>query len=170
MPLDPRSRQLPRGNQIGAPIGFIHSNLAGRTDRIPMTVAADSHIIPADAVSGAGQGNSLAGAHIWASLLGMGPHGTALPPVHLGKGPPASPHAHHHYADGGTGVSKIIAAGGEIVVPPSTVRRIGMRAHSGGKFTKYDVMKAGHEMIDHMIGIFRKHTIEFLKNAPEPKK
>ena len=49
--------------------GFINSSVAGRTDRLPLALSAESHVVPADVVSAAGQGNSLAGAKILQAAL-----------------------------------------------------------------------------------------------------
>ena len=138
-----------------------------------MSVAADSHIIPADVVSGMGQGNSIAGAHILAAALRMGPYNTNLPSGARGSGPPRAPglSAMQSYAaGGGAEKSPILAAGGEMVVPPQTVLYWGRVAKRAGKFTRYDDMKAGHEAIDVMIANVRKHVIKWLKHAPAPKK
>src|SRR5581483_4165756 len=40
------------------PGGLIESDSAGRTDRVPLAVGTDAHVIPADVVSGLGQGNT----------------------------------------------------------------------------------------------------------------
>src|ERR1019366_4073347 len=42
-------------------IGPIHSAVAGRTDHIPLDVPSGSYVIPADIVSGLGEGNTMAG-------------------------------------------------------------------------------------------------------------
>src|SRR6185312_5832853 len=73
------------------PGGFISSAVAGRTDRLPLAVGTDSHVLPADVVSGLGQGNSMAGAHVLQAALGMGPYGTPLPKTVHGRGPPSPP-------------------------------------------------------------------------------
>lgn len=41
--------------------GPIHSSVAGRTDHLPLTVPSGSYVIPADIVSGMGEGNTIAG-------------------------------------------------------------------------------------------------------------
>ena len=54
--------------------------------------------------------------------------------------------------------SRILAAGGELVVDAPTVRRVG-----GGSYEK------GHKILDEMIKRVREHTIKFLRHAPKPK-
>lgn len=169
------------------PGGLINSSVAGRTDRLPLAVATDSHVIPADAVSAAGQGSTMAGARMWQEILGMGPYGikAATIPRGRGQGIPAAPHPigsqasafeNPSYARGGSashGTSKILAAGGEMIVPRETVYDNGLRAlrKEGAKNpTEAQALKRGHEVIDKTIGIFRKYALEFLKHAPPPKK
>jgi hypothetical protein len=81
--------------------GFIHSEVAGRTDRLPVVATADSFVVPADVVSGLGQGNSLAGAKILDQVLG--------PQRKMSSG----------------GEVPIIVAGGEYRVEPESVKRLG---------------------------------------------
>lgn len=154
--------------------GFLNSVTAGRTDRLPLAVAADSHVIPADVVSGLGQGNSLGGAAVLNAAFRMGPYSTALPGIRHGSGSPRPPAPFHqapmpssltaapstHLATGGkSDLAPILAAGGEFIVPKSKVAEIG-----GGD------LKLGHRLLDKMIAKVRAHTINFLKTAPPPKK
>src|SRR5216684_2772163 len=44
--------------------GPIHAAVAGRTDHLPLTVPNKAYVLPADIVSGMGQGNTLAGFRI----------------------------------------------------------------------------------------------------------
>lgn len=141
------------------PGGLINSAVAGRTDRLPLAVGTDAHVLPADVVSGVGQGNTMAGAHILQAALGIGPYGTPLPREVHGRGPPTPPRPLQSQAGGGNSQAKILAAGGEMIVPREVVERIG-----GG-----DVRK-GHKLLDRMIANIRKHNIEFLKHAPPPKR
>ena len=52
--------------------GLLHSAIPGRTDHIAANPAADSFVIPADVVSGLGEGNTLAGARVLTQALGHG--------------------------------------------------------------------------------------------------
>jgi hypothetical protein len=90
--------------------GPIKSQVKGRTDHIPLTVPAGSFVVPADVISGMGQGNSDAGHLELTKRFNLTP-GT------------------NTYARGG-GV-KILAAGGEHVIAPHDVRR-----HGGGDIDK----------------------------------
>jgi hypothetical protein len=140
--------------------GMIHSFVPGRTDKIAMGVHGGSYVLPADIVSSIGEGNSLAGAHALNRLFSSGPYGSAMPHI-------AAPHVAApklmaapkppRFAKGGT--TPIIAAGGEYLVDPETVQRIG-----GGD------MKRGHDTLDAFVKHIRSKTIKTLKKLPGPKK
>jgi len=55
------------------------ASVPGRTDRIPMRARTGSYVLPADVVSGMGQGNTQAGAQMWGKMIGhsIGPMGVA---------------------------------------------------------------------------------------------
>lgn len=121
--------------------GFLNSDTAGRTDRLPMKVAPGSFVFPADVVSGLGQGNSLAGAKILAEILGMNePEGFAR------GGMPKAP-------------VDIIAAGGEFIAPPHVVQKIGKGS-----------VNMGHKHLSEMVKRVRASTVSRLKKLPPPKK
>lgn len=82
--------------------GVFPSSVPGRTDKLPVTVAAGSYIVPADVVSALGEGNTLAGTEAIERQFGS----------HKPR-----------FATGG-GV-KIIAAGGEYAIPPEVVKKVG---------------------------------------------
>lgn len=127
--------------------GFIHSVIPGRTDKHSINVAAGSYVLPADHVSALGQNNSLAGA---AKIKNMfGPGGKFGPRLKMPK-----------FASGG-GVEPvpIIAAGGEHILPPEIVRRIG-----GGD------IKKGHDILDKWVLAVRKKHIKKLRTLSPPKK
>lgn len=123
--------------------GFINSDIPGRTDRIPTSVQSDSYIIPADVISGLGQGNSLSGARIMEEIISGG---------HRPK-----------FSNGGSSSAgskvPVIIAGGEFKVSPTQVLRLGNGS-----------MKRGHEILDGLIKNVRAHTIKQLKSLPPPRK
>jgi hypothetical protein len=127
--------------------GFIHSDVPGRTDRLPMAVPAGAHVIPADTLSGLGEGNSLAGKSIMENLLSMTKPN--VPKTGFAQGG-ATP-------DGGA--KEIIAAGGEMIVSPEQVRALGQGDQ-----------KRGHDYLDKIILAVRRHTAKQLKSLPGPKK
>src|SRR5215472_3615185 len=156
--------------EVDVPYGFLASGISGRTDRIPASVAADSFVIPAAEVSGLGQGNSLAGSRMWSLALGTGPYGTHLPQASRGPGPPS----HHPPSvpgevmraitgsrQGGREPHKasVLLAGGEMVVPPEVVNRLG-----GGD------MQKGHKMMREAVKRVRDYNIKRLAELPPPKK
>lgn len=120
--------------------GYIPGTTGGRTDNKPISVSDGSFVVPADVLSGLGEGNSHAG---WAGLS-----------THLGMNVPAK-------ADGGEVGQPvpIVAASGEAVIPPEKVSEIG-----GGD------MDRGHSILDALVMHVRKKTIKKLKSLPAPKK
>ena len=149
------------------PGGFIHSGVAGRTDALPLAVPADSHVIPADVVSGIGEGNSLNGARLLDQIFHAGPWGARA--VKSGPAERALP-----FARGGHGdrVTAILAAGGEYVVRPEAVVRYGgaARRRDPKRHGRKSDMSAGHDTIDDFILRARKHVIATTRKLPGPVK
>lgn len=121
-------------------VGALKSMVAGRTDHLPIDVPAESFVVPADVVSGLGEGNSENGHHILDRLFNL---------------PGASAPQAIHRKDGGA--VPIMAAGGEYVVPPEVVAKIG----SGD-------IKRGHSVLRAFVKHVRKETIKTLKALPNP--
>lgn len=142
---------------VKAHVGPIHSHVAGRTDHLPMHVKSGSYVIPADIISAMGEGNTVAGFKaansIFSQNLGIeaSPYEESLSPY--GAEMPKKA------AGGATSLVPIIAAGGEYVIGPEDVVRIG----------KGD-MESGHKVLDHFVKKMRKKTIKTLKSLPGPKK
>jgi hypothetical protein len=146
--------------------GMIHSSVPGRTDKLPMNVRSGAYVLPADIVSGLGQGNSLAGANGLNKMLRMGPYGSVGGSAPRAAAPKmaAMPRPQKMFADGGDvqtegGPVEIVAAGGEYVIPPEKVAEIG-----GGD------MARGHDILDAMVLKVRKKTIATNRKLPKPKK
>jgi hypothetical protein len=149
-PYGQSSSSLPYGagqmpyNRIKLHTGPIHSPVAGRTDHLPMHVPAGSYVIPADVVSGFGEGNTMAGFKALNRTFGR----------HGGK---------PHFAAGGAAEDgeavPIVAAGGEYVIHPHAIKIIG-----GGD------MKAGHAELDKFVVLGRNKIVKTMKNLPPPKK
>jgi hypothetical protein len=138
--------------------GPIHSNVAGRTDHLPMHVASGSYVIPADIISAMGEGNSMAGFKVAKDIFSQPMYGTkggsGMP--YGGSGLPYAPQK----AEGGeVGTVPIVAAGGEYVIPPEDVMHVG-----GGD------LDHGHKILDEFVKKFRAKTIKTLKKLPGPKK
>ena len=113
-------------------LGPIKSHVAGRTDHIRMSVPAGAYVIPADIVSGLGEGNSEAGHKLLATMF---------PDREAGKGKPV----------------EILAAGGEFVVSPADVARVG-----GGDLDE------GHDVLDAFVKQQRRSLVDTLKALPGP--
>ncbi len=167
--------------------GLIGGSGAGRTDRLPLSVPSGSHVIPSDAVSGAGQGSTQFGANALQAAMRTGPYGVALPKEVHGRGPPAAQHA-SMAGENPTGIEKsmmtglaqggeahhrtsILAASGEMVVSAEDVVAIGERGIRDGLGKRNESAEnVGHRLIDEMIARIRKFNIEWLKHAPPPKR
>lgn len=135
--------------------GFLSSPVPGRTDKLPITVSGGAYVLPADHVAALGQGNSLAGADIVNKMFKMGPYGTTLPSIKAG-----GKRGKSKFASGGShsNPTPIIAAGGEIVLPPDKI------AHRFGDLDR------GHKALDSWVVTTRKKHIKTLRGLKPPKK
>lgn len=114
--------------------GPLHSSVAGRTDHLPISVASGSYVLPADIVSAAGEGNTAAGYRIFNNVFGPQEVAPEAEPV------------------------EVIVAGGEYIISPETVLRIGG-----------DNLEQGHKNLDEFVTSFRANTIKTLKELPGPR-
>lgn len=113
----------------------------GRTDTLPIDVPEGAYVIPADIVSSLGEGDTEAG---YAALDKLFPESQRA----------------HRAGGGSTGPrAPIIAAGGEYVVHPTSVKRWG-----GGD------LKRGHGALDIFVKGQRRKTIKTLSKLPGPHK
>jgi hypothetical protein len=130
----------------GGPVtGLLKSPVAGRTDRLPIHVLEDSYVIPADVVSGWGQGNTDAGGKLLDNMFNK----------HLQLG------EQYRSTGGRTAVPRqipIVAAGGEYIVHPSAVSAVG-----GGDIRK------GHSILDKMVRSKRIRTAKHMQQLPGPR-
>jgi hypothetical protein len=183
------SRGRPGG--ITEPLGKIASTIPGRTDRIPASVGADSYVLPADVVSGIGEGNTDAGAALIHKMLFSGPYAVQDMRVHeaRGVGIPRAPDPYQAlrdervteqpeqpwFAAGGRSAKgkkpdgadrprlvPVILAGGEMVIPPQIVK-YHPRLGNGD-------MKQGHRILDAFVRHARAEHIKTLKKLPGPHK
>jgi hypothetical protein len=137
--------------------GPIHSAVAGRTDHLPMHVPSGSYVIPADIVSAAGEGNTMAGFKIMRLMFGGNPYQQGSEPYEQSGTPYNEPLPGK--AEGGVATVPIVAAGGEHVVSPEEVVNIG-----GGD------LETGHRVLDEFVKRMRKETVKTLQKLPGPKK
>lgn len=141
------------GGSVKQHTGAIHSSVSGRTDHLPMHVPSGSYVLPADIVSAAGEGNTMAGfAHAKRVFGGM-PRGGGDQPYNHEGGP------YGMKRGGAASGVPIVAAGGEYVVHPDAVREVG-----GGD------LDLGHKVLDEFVLRVRKELIKTLKKLPGPKK
>jgi len=149
--------------------GMIKSAIPGRTDKIPLNVPAGSYILPADIPSALGEGNTEAGGQILSKMFKMGVYGSGstggIKTAKMGRHgfdwmkTPRKP----HFAEGGEAEGEdhvpVIAAGGEMVVPPHVVQEVG-----------HGDISAGHRVLDQFVLSTRKRHIDTLKKLAPPKK
>lgn len=147
--------------------GPIMSAVPGRTDRHNMSVPSGSYVIPAESISHLGQSNTMAGMKIANNMFGSsGPYGAGIPKIGHGAGLPKPPRATGIPGDKGgargegTGTPvPVVTAGGEFVIDPAVVARIG-----GGD------IKHGHKVLDAWIMALRKDHIRTLRHLKPPAK
>lgn len=147
--------------------GPIHSAVAGRTDHLPMHVPEGAYVIPADIISGMGEGNSVAGFKIAKNLFTQPfynmrkatskslPYADGMP-----YGVPAvGRKSGGEVGDEGGKAIPIVAAGGEHVIHPKHVAAIGEGS-----------LEDGHRILDEFVKQYRQHLIATLKKLPGPQK
>lgn len=165
-PAPPRPRRPPEpppppafegGTTEKVHAGPIHSPVAGRTDHLPMHVASGSYVIPADIISAMGEGNTMAGFKVANSIFSAPFVGAGAP--YGSRGLPYGASAPHKATGGPTGTVPIVAAGGEYVISPEDVSRIGRGS-----------LDDGHRILDEFVKQMREKTVKTLKNLPGPKK
>lgn len=139
--------------------GLFHGPTAGRADKVPVSVPAKSYVIPADVVSGIGQGNTMAGSKVLDNMFGT-PYGVKGHGA-KGIGMPKPPHISKGLAAGGStghGFVPIMVSDGEYLVHPEAITRIG----------KGDI-DHGHKVLDYFVVKARKKIADKMKSLPGPK-
>lgn len=138
--------------------GPILSAVPGRTDAHKTHVPSGSYVIPADIVSGRGQGNTIAGTESLSKLFKLGPYGSA-PGKIKGDKPKFK-------AAGGAAESpnigqpvRVNLAGGEIVVPPENLME-----------TVHPDLNTAHDIMDKWVLMERKKLRKTLAKLPGPVK
>jgi len=149
--------------------GPINSVVPGRTDNHKMSVPGGAYVVNADTVSHIGQNNTNAGQAILSHMFGQsGPYGMGHNMgIKHGAGAPRPPAMGKIPADtGGSRGSNsvgqpvpVMTAGGEFVIHPDIVARVG-----GGD------LKRGHAVLDKWMTDMRKEHIRTLKKLPGPAK
>ena len=142
--------------------GPILSAVPGRTDNHEMKVPSGAYVVPAETVSHLGQSNTLAGMRVLNNLFGpTGKFGSASAlPIGRGSGVPQPPaDVGGARGQGTSGPVDVMTAGGEYVIAPDVVARIG-----GGN------LDHGHEILDKLIMKWRADHVRTLKNLKPPAK
>ena len=135
-------------------VGPIRSPVAGRTDHLPMHVHSGSYVIPADIISAMGEGNTEAGFKVANTIFTPMTDMAGMPGADAQLGLPGK-------AEGGSigPPVPIVAAGGEYVIHPKDVTRMG-----GGDIDR------GHKELDGFVKSYRAKTVQTLRKLPGPKK
>jgi hypothetical protein len=144
-PKDAASNRVAKGVNFDG--GLIKDQGFGRTDTIPLNLPSGSYVLPADVVSGLGQGNTDGGATALARLFAEWGFAVNGQP----KGGRPIPSVYHRVP--------IIAAGGEFVIHPEIVKYYG-----GGSIPK------GHKDLDEFVKSARAKTHKTLGSLPGPAK
>lgn len=127
--------------------GPLRSKIPGRTDRLPIHVYGGSYVLPADIVSGLGEGNTEAGFAVIEKMFG-GPH--------LASGGMAKYGLIGHYHEPPSLVP-VVVAGGEYILTPEQVAMAG-----GGDMDK------GHKALDKFVLEQRNMLKKKLAKLPGP--
>ena len=155
--------------QNDRPSGFLAGTTGGRTDAVHTAAPAGSYVLPADVIAGLGEGNSLAGAKVWDTILRSGPWGTPQLQGRSGHSIPQPPRPAAAQAKGGDvqggsegAPTPVALSHGEVVVFPEDVKMFAR--HFGGT----DDLKYGHRILDEFVMMERKRQIAKLKSLPPP--
>ncbi len=148
--------------------GPIISAVGGRTDHHSINVPSGSYVLPAAHVSAMGQGNTLNGMKILQGMFGPPmkmAHGAGPPRMHApGSLMPKTSGLGMSSSGGSRGDNTgrpvpIFAAGGEYVLGPEQVARVG----------RGDI-DLGHRILDHWVKKTHKKAAKTIANLPPPAK
>lgn len=149
--------------------GPILSDVPGRTDRHHINVPSASYVVPADVISGRGEGNTLAGMNFWQKAFHMGPFGSSAGTMSRGPGAPHAP----RFRDGGGASGKrigvptpVVVAGGELIIPAGNLMK-GLHSWLGYHPKNID---HAHELMDGLMISERKKLRKTLAKLPGPAK
>jgi hypothetical protein len=129
--------------------GPINAPIPGRTDRLPIHVYAGSYVIPADVVSGMGEGNTAAGNRAIDKMFAGGR-------VKRAQGGMAKYGLVGHYHEPRS-IVPVIVAGGEYILTPEEVEEVG-----DGDMDK------GHKQLDKFVIEQRNMLRKKLAKLPGP--
>jgi hypothetical protein len=174
--------------------GIIHMAVGGRTDHLPMNVLEGSYVLPADIVSGLGEGNTLAGGKILDQMFSgkQGPAGAAIPSFRSSPNFPAlankTPEDYMKYINQGRKAGQSMVGAQEKEQAQPNARGGTIASHNrrpvpiiaaGGEYVidPDDVMgygegdlDRGHEKLDQFVKFVRANTVKTLRKLPGPRK
>lgn len=151
-------QHLPGGHSTKIHVGPIHSPVAGRTDHLPAHVKNGSYVIPADIISGSGEGNTIAGFRIMRRVFGGVPYEQG-PMPYGGHGGPYGEPLPHKASGGSISGIPVVVAGGEHILSPTQVEMAG-----DGDMAK------GHEALDIFVKKMRAKIIKTMSKLPGPRR
>ena len=155
--------------------GPILSAVPGRTDAHKGKVASGSYVIPADIVSGRGQGNSLAGMGALGKMFKMGPYGSGAaggpkPGRSMPKGMPFAKPWKGQVGGAPTHTPgrlvPVNLSGGEMVIPPENVLETVRRITGDPNHT----IDSSHDVLDKWVVNERAKHRKTLGKLPGPVK
>lgn len=133
--------------------GPIKAAIPGRTDRLPVHVYSGSYVLPADIVSGLGEGNTEAGYEVIKRMFAPqrgATTGGRISLLHNKYGIRGPYHEEHT-------IVPVIVAGGEYILTPEEVEKVG-----NGDLDK------GHATLDAFVKSQRKSLRKKLAKLPGP--
>ncbi len=145
--------------------GLYNTSGAGRTDNIANIVPAGAYVMPADVVSGLGEGNTHAGAAVLDKMFHSAPMGIQSQHMSHGMGAPHAPapfNEKKQFSKGGSEPKHtdshvpIITAGGEFLIHPDAI------VH------KFGTLDRGHQVLDEFVKHVRKKTIKEMSKLKGP--
>ena len=140
--------------------GPINVKVPGRTDRLPIHVYSGSYVIPADIVSGLGEGNTLAGNEIIQRMFFH--NSSPIKKAAKSGGYMADKYGingYYHSNMHNRNLVPCIVAGGEYIIPPEIVEELG-----DGDIDK------GHAALDAFVKSTRRALTKKLRSLPPPAK
>lgn len=168
--LDVARRRKADGGGISkkAHVGPIRSDVAGRTDHLPLHVPNGGYVIPADVVSHHGEGNTAAGFKALERLFGTFNRTAGDVPYGQDEGLPYGGipvRAEGGKVEKGGDEVPIVAAGGEMSLAPEQIIRLGDRLGIPDM-----TLEDGHKLLDQFVLQSRANHIKTLKGLPGPRK
>jgi hypothetical protein len=160
------TRQEARGSDSG----LLSGNTFGRADSVKTSAPSGSYVLPAEMISGLGEGNTLSGPRVVSEMTSTGPYGTALPRITHGRGPPSPAHVQAAQQAKGGGVQEgpedhtpVALSHGEIVLSPQQCIEVVSKVAGRPVPLKY-----AHKVLDAWVKIeHKKHADKLAKLAKQ---